>query len=167
MRRTVFALAAAAVLVLALCGGDDGGDSSGSAEDARGDTDTRAETEAEGGDTNAPSGGNSGSHEAVRFCDEFTQLTQEGPAGDTDPESVVEAMRDLDPPAEIADDFDLTIEGAELQAQMTRGDEPDPDLVADYQENSQAYSEANSHVQDFIANQCGLGAQPPPTESDG
>jgi hypothetical protein len=146
MRRTAIGLAAAALLFFAACGGDD--------DDASGDNGS-----SEG---NAPGSGS-------QFCEEFTELTQQGPAAGSDPESVIEAMRGLHPPEEIADDFELTIEGAELQAQMASGGaEPDPDLVSQFQENQQAYSQANQHIQEYISTECGIGAEPPPsTESGG
>jgi hypothetical protein len=137
MRRTVIGLAAAAVLVLAACGGDD--------DDASGDS------------------GSSGS--GGQFCEEFTELTQQGPAAGSDPESVIEAMRELNPPQEIAQDFELTIEGAELQAQMASGGaEPDPELVSQFQENQEAYTQANQTIQEYISTECGIGSEPPPSE---
>jgi hypothetical protein len=141
MRRTAIGLAAAALLILAACGGDD--------DDASGDN----------GSSNAPGSGS-------QFCQEFTELTQQGPAAGSDPESVIEAMRGLHPPEEIADDFALTIEGAELQAQMASGgNEPDPDLVSQFQENQEAYSQANQHIQEYISSECGIGSEPPSTDS--
>jgi hypothetical protein len=138
MRRTAIGLAAAAVFVFAACGGDD--------DDASGDN-----------------GSSEGS--GNQFCDEFTELTQQGPAAGSDPQSVIEAMRELNPPEAIAEDFALTIEGAELQAEMAAGGtEPNPDLVAEFQENQEAYTQANQTIQEYISTECGLGSEPPPSE---
>lgn len=146
MRRTAIGLAAAALLIFAACGGDD--------DDASGDNGSSDEQSAPG----------SGSE----FCQEFTELTQQGPAAGSDPESVIEAMRGLNPPEEIAEDFALTIEGAELQAEMASGGaEPDPDLVSQFQENQEAYTEANQSIQEYISTECGLGSTPPPSEQGG
>jgi hypothetical protein len=140
MRRTAIGLAAAALLILAACGGDDDDASEGQ---------------------NAPGSGS-------QFCEEFTELTQQGPSAGSDPASVIEAMRGLHPPEEIAEDFTLTIEGAELQAEMASGGaEPDPDLVAQFQENQEAYTQANQHIQEFISTECGIGSEPPSTEAGG
>jgi hypothetical protein len=144
MRRTAIGLAAAALLILAACGGDD--------DDASGDNGSSDEQSAPG----------SGSE----FCEEFTELTQQGPSAGSDPESVIEAMRGFHPPEEIAEDFQLIIEGAELQAEMaSAGTEPDPDLVAQFQENQEAYTQANQHVQEYITTECGLGSAPPSSEA--
>ena len=141
MRRTAIGLAAAAVLVLAACGGDDDDDASGD-------------------------NGSSGS--GGQFCEEFTELTQQGPAAGSDPASVIEAMRELSPPEEIAEDFELTIEGAELQAQMASGGaEPDPELVAQFQENQEAFTQANQTIQEYISTECGIGSEPPPSTEAG
>jgi hypothetical protein len=146
MRRTAIGLAAAALLIFAACGGDD--------DDASGDNGSSDEQGAPG----------SGSE----FCQDFTELTQQGPAAGSDPASVIEAMRELNPPEEIADDFALTIEGAELQAEMaSSGAEPDPDLVTEFQENQEAYTQANEHIQEYISTECGLGSAPPSSESGG
>jgi hypothetical protein len=145
MRRTALGLAVCGLLLFAACGGDDDDSSSG---------DDSSENAAPG----------SGSE----FCQEFTELTQQGPAAGTDPESVIESMRALDPPEEIAEDFNLTIEGAELQARMASGgSEPDPDLMAEFEENQEAYGQANEHVQEYISTECGIGSAPPSSESGG
>jgi hypothetical protein len=144
MRRTAIGLAAAALLILAACGGDD--------DDASGD--------------NGSSEGQSAPGSGSQFCEEFTELTEQGPAAGSDPASVIEAMRGLHPPEEIAEDFALTIEGAELQAEMASGgtEEPDPDLVAQFQENQEAYTSANQHIQEYISTECGLGSGPPSSQ---
>jgi hypothetical protein len=115
-----------------------------------------------GDDDDSASGGSGG-----RFCDEFTELTQQGPAAGSDPESVIDAMRGLHPPQEIAEDFRLTIEGAEQQLRMTSGGgEPDPDMVAQFEENQARYTQANEHVQRYISDECGLGSSPRSSDSD-
>jgi hypothetical protein len=142
MRRTAIGLAAAAVFIFAACGGDDDDSASG-----------------DNGSNGAPGSGS-------QFCQEFNELTQQGPSAGSDPNSVIEAMRALNPPEEIAEDFNLTIEGAELQAQMAEGGaEPDPDLVAQFQENQEAFTQANQHIQEYISTECGIGSAPPSSES--
>lgn len=149
MRRTVIGLAAAAVFVLAACGGDD---------DSSGDDNGGSESNEAGSEASSP--------EAARFCDEFMELTQQGPAG-ASPDALVDAMRDLHPPEEIADDFALTIEGTELQAQMGAGGaEPDPELQAQFQEREQEYQEANMNIQEFLSSECQIGS-PPPSDGSG
>lgn len=141
MRRTVFGLAAAGLLVIAACGGDD--------DDSAGD---------DGGDaTEGESGGGGGSGSA--FCEDFIEFTTQGPEAATDPSAIIDAMRELDPPEEIADAFATTIEGAELQAQIAEGgQEPDPEMLAELEERSQEYSDASSQVQEYVSTECDLGS---------
>jgi hypothetical protein len=136
MRRTVFGLAAAGLLVIAACGGDDD-DSAGGDE----------------GTEEAPSGGGSQS----QFCEDFTEFTTQGPEAATDPSAIIDAMRELEPPEEIAEAFSTTLEGAEIQAQLAEGgEEPDPEMLEEFQSRSQEYADASSQVQEYVSTECDL-----------
>lgn len=137
MRRTVFGLAAAGLLVLAACGGDDDDDSAGGDE----------------GTEETSSGGGSQS----QFCEDFTAFTTQGPEAATDPGAIIDAMRELEPPEEIADAFATTLEGAEIQSQLAEsGEEPDPEVLEEFQSRSQEYADASSQVQEYVSTECDL-----------
>lgn len=169
MRRTVFGLAAAAALALAACGGDDGDSSSDEGDETTETTEGSETTEAAAGDGGS---GSPSSPEAERFCEEFEELTEQGTDESADPEALIDSMSAIEPPPEIAEDFELTIEGARLQAQMqaqmAEGDEePDPEAMAQFQERSQDYTEANGRVQQYVTDECGLGGAPAPDSGSG
>jgi hypothetical protein len=88
MRRTLIGLVVAGAILVAGCGGDDDDD---------------------GGDSNASGSGDSATES---FCEQFAaydrQFNEDPEASE---EEVIDAIRSLDPPEEIQDDFDTLLDG--------------------------------------------------------
>jgi hypothetical protein len=97
-------------------------------------------------------GGDGGRSGAVRaFCDEYTEYQQQFSSGASYGE-VVEALRALDPPPEIANDLEAVAGAVE---QMTTVDTSDPAAVAEFQEGtSTAAQEANANILEYVATEC-------------
>ncbi|HEX5947283.1 MAG TPA: hypothetical protein VFY82_13440 [Acidimicrobiales bacterium] len=131
MRRTFIALAAAGALALTGCSDSDSGDPN--ADDAS----------ADGG-----SGGN--------FCDDFQALDErfaDDPEAAADPEVVIEALEALDPPDEIAEDYDVMLEASRNTADV---DQSDPEAMADAQAEIEAAGEAQARVFAYLDEECGV-----------
>jgi hypothetical protein len=104
--------------------------------------------------TGAACGGDSaGGDRATRaFCDDYAGYQDRFSAG-ASYEDVLEALRVLDPPAEIADDFSALARAVEA---MTTVDTSDPAAVAAFQEEtSSAAQEANANILEYVATECG------------
>lgn len=91
------------------------------------------------------------------FCDSFEALDEEfgnvDPTGDAEAFArAVEALRDIEPPQEIADDYDLVVEGFEA---LSKIDLTDPDAVADFQERYEGAEDAFTTVERFVTEECG------------
>jgi hypothetical protein len=85
------------------------------------------------------------------FCDEYADYQDRFSAGASYGE-VLEALRALDPPAEIADDFSALALAVEA---MTTVDTSDPAAVAEFQEEtSAAAQEANANILEYVASEC-------------
>lgn len=131
MRRTFIALAAAGALALSGCSDSDSGDPNAD------------ESSADGG-----SGGN--------FCDDFKALEErlaDDPEAAADPEVVLEAFEELDPPDEIADDFDAMLEASRNIADV---DQSDPEAMADAQAEIESATEAQERVSAYLDEECGI-----------
>jgi hypothetical protein len=120
------AASAIAVIVVAACGGGQGDDGGG--DGAGGDRAARA------------------------FCAEYADYQGRFSAGASYAD-VLEALRALDPPAAIADDFSALARAVEA---MTAVDTSDPAAVAEFQEEtSTAAQEANGNILEYVASECG------------
>lgn len=85
------------------------------------------------------------------FCDEYADYQDRFSAGASYGD-VLEALRALDPPAEIADDFSALAGAVEA---MTTVDTSDPAVVAEFQEEtSTAAQEANANILSYVAAEC-------------
>jgi hypothetical protein len=129
MRRTLSALAALGILVAAGCGDDDGGD--GTAEGGGGSTE--------------------------EFCAGFIAVNEEfadvDPTTDADAyDDAVEALRELDPPEEIVDDYATVIDGFEALADI---DPTDPEAGDQIAEQVPGAEEAFTALDDFLSRECG------------
>lgn len=127
MRRTLIGLAAITLLGVTACSDSDSG---------------------------GEAAGNNGSTEA--FCDEYRELDErftEDPEAANDPEQVIPALEDLDPPDEIADEFDALVGAFAL-------DPSNPDDAAELEERSEELTDAQEKVQTFLEDECGLGGEP-------
>ncbi len=132
MRRTIIGLTIAGALALAGC------------------------TDSEDGVGGEAAG--AGSSDA--FCAEFAALDERfasDPEAASDPDTVVEALEELDPPDEIADDLATVLDAARGLAEL---DPSDPDAAEQAQELNDEAADAQSRVSDYIDENCELDAAP-------
>jgi hypothetical protein len=123
MRRFVAGVAVVGLLMAAGCGGDDD---------------------------------DSTSSEAIEeFCDGFNEVNEEFSNIDVTDSSALEdaldMLRDLDPPEEIADEYDTVLEGFE---KLSNIDLTDQDAVAEVQEDLPEAEEAFNTVGEFVEDEC-------------
>jgi hypothetical protein len=129
MRRTIIGLILAGALALAGCSdseGDVGGDAVG------------------------------GSGSSDDFCSNFEELDQrfdEDPEAAADTVAVVDALDELDPPDEIADDYTTVIDVGRRLADL---DPDDPAAVEEAQQLSEEAAAAQGRVSDFLSTECGI-----------
>jgi hypothetical protein len=129
MRRTIIGLILAGALALAGCSdseGDVGGDAAG------------------------------GSGSSDDFCSDFEELDQrfdEDPDAAADTVAVVDALDELDPPEEIADDYTAVIDAGRRLADL---DPDDPAAVEEAQQLSEEAAAAQGRVSDFLSTECGI-----------
>lgn len=96
-------------------------------------------------------GGDSGDGAAGAFCEEYATYQQQFSGGASYGE-VLEALRDLDPPREVADDFEAVARAVEAMATV---DTSDPAAVARFQETtSAAAQEANANIIEYVGAEC-------------
>jgi len=110
-------------------------------------------------DESASDNGSSGD-----FCSTIEELVTAATNDDADPEAAEETLAELQPPAEIADEWQQYV------AVITRGndvDPNDPEAQADYQEELQQASEAGAAVQRYLSEECDLPDDTSSTPSDG
>ncbi|HEX8803753.1 MAG TPA: hypothetical protein VF743_06160 [Acidimicrobiales bacterium] len=131
MRRTLAGIVAAGVLLVgAACSDGDDDDT------ATGDGD-----------------GDNGGGSTEQFCEEYRGYDEQFSGGQGSEEEVLAAVRSLDPPEEIADDFDKLIEGLDTLSTL---DTSNPEAVADMQEQMADYQEATTNIETFINEECGV-----------
>jgi hypothetical protein len=130
MRRTLIGLAVAGAILVAGCGGDDDDDGGGgNGSTASGDSATES------------------------FCEDFRNYDQQfNDDPEASEEEVVAAIRSLEPPEEIKDDFDTLLEGLD---QLQSVDTDDPEAAAALQEEMAQYTEASTNIQTFVDENCG------------
>ena len=75
------------------------------------------------------------------------------PEAAADPEVVLEAFEELDPPDEIADDFDAMLEASRNIADV---DQSDPEAMADAQAEIESATEAQERVSAYLDEECGI-----------
>jgi hypothetical protein len=145
MRKMITALVAAGLLFLVACGGDDDDSTTDAGQD---------ETGADAADNGGGGGGG-------EFCDQAAALFQ--PTGDADPDEQLAAAEALEPPAEIAEDWQKLVEGSRDAAEATANIDPnDPDAAAEFSEQYQDLIEASTNVYAYLGDECGLeGFEPP------
>ena len=164
MRRTLTAcrtgIAAAAVVLLAACGSDGDGSSSSQA----------SETSTEAAGTSAP--------EESEFCMEASTIQQRVDSTLTDQsdptalpqtlEAAAEEIRAIEPPDEIAADWEALAGGIEQIADALGSlDFSDPNALATFQEEigqlQADLGSASTNVQNYLSEECGIDMEP--TES--
>ncbi len=140
MRRTLMSLAACGVLAVAGCSDSDNDPAS---DDGSG----------------SDSGSESGGATVEDFCAEYNDLDEQfsDPEAAQDTDAVLDALRSLDPPDEIRDDFELIVEATEAFAEV---DPEDTDGLADVQAEFEERGavEASGNLDTFITDNCGDGA---------
>ena len=132
MRRTLICLLVAGAILVAGCGGDDDDstDSGGSGDNA-----------------------SSGDATVESFCEDFQNYDQQfSEQNEPSDEEVIEAIRSLDPPEEIKDDFDTLIAGLDRLQSI---DTNDPAAQEELQEEMSQYTEASTNIQTFVDENCG------------
>jgi Asp-tRNA(Asn)/Glu-tRNA(Gln) amidotransferase C subunit len=122
MRRFVAGVAVVGLLMAAGCGGDD----------------------------------DSTSSEAINeFCDGFNEVNDQfSDINVTDPgalDNALDMLRDLDPPEEIADEYEKVLEGFERLSEI---DITDRNAVAEVQEDLPEAEEAFNTVGEFVEDEC-------------
>jgi hypothetical protein len=122
MRRLVAGVAVVGLLMAAGCGSDDDGTSSESIDE---------------------------------FCDGFNEVNERFSSIDvTDPgelENALDMLRDLDPPEEIADEYETVLEGFQRLSDI---DITDRNEVAEVQEELPDAEEAFNTVGQFVEDEC-------------
>jgi hypothetical protein len=129
MRRTIIGLILAGALALAGCS-DSEGDVGGDAAAGTGSTDD--------------------------FCSDFEELDQrfdDDPDAAADTAAVVDALDELDPPDEIADDYATVIDTGRRLADL---DPNDPAAVEEAQQLSEEAVAAQGRVSEFLGSECGI-----------
>jgi hypothetical protein len=124
MGRFVAGVAVAGLLIAAGCGDDGGGSASSAATD--------------------------------EFCDGFNrindQLTDLNPVTDREAlQNALDMLRDLDPPEEIADEYDTVLETFEKLSEI---DVTDRDAVSEVREELPKAEDAFNTVGDFVDREC-------------
>lgn len=125
MRRFVVGAAVAALLIAAGCGDDD-------------------------------DGGGASSQATEEFCQGFNRINEQfsdiNPV--TNPEALREALdmlRDLDPPEEIADEYETVLEGFD---RLSKIDVTDQDAVNEVRDELPEAEDAFNTVGDFVEEEC-------------
>lgn len=98
------------------------------------------------------------------FCADFQALNDELAASEASDEAIVEGLDDLDPPRQIADDFDTVVAAAR---QLVALDPSDPDAMPQAQATQQAAAEAQQNVSSYIEEECGLDMSTSGTDDAG
>lgn len=98
--------------------------------------------------------------EAAAFCEEFSDINAEGEAafeaGNPEPSDLrdlVDRARALEPPAAIADDYDLVVEA---QGLFTDAIEGDTSAQEELQDRSDEFEAADEALEPFMRDECGL-----------
>ena len=101
-------------------------------------------------------GGGASSDQINEFCDGFNEINDQfadiNPV--TDPgalDEALEMLRNLEPPDEIADEFETVLSGFEALSEI---DITDQDAVAQVQEDLPEAEEAFNTVGDFVEREC-------------
>jgi hypothetical protein len=144
MRRTLMSLAACGVLAVAGCSDSD--------------NDTAI-------DDDSGSGSETGGGSVEEFCTEFNALDEQfsDPEAAEDDDAVLDALRSLDPPDEIRDDFQLIVEATQAFSEV---DPEDTDALADIQTEfeDRGAVEASGNVETFITDNCDTGSDDTSTD---
>jgi hypothetical protein len=100
--------------------------------------------------------GGTSSQAVDEFCDGFNEINDQfsniNPIADPEAlDRALEMLRDLDPPEEIADDYEQVLEGFQALSDI---DITDREAVAEVQEELPQAEEAFNTVGDFVEGEC-------------
>jgi hypothetical protein len=137
MRKMIAALVAAGLLFTAACGGDD----DDSADAGSGD------------------GGGGGGGE---FCDRAVALFSDT---DIDDEEAIAQLESIEPPDEIADDWQTLVEGTQA-ANAEDIDVSDPEAAAEFEEQYDDLIDASANVYNYLGEECDMEGFSPVDPSD-
>jgi hypothetical protein len=105
-------------------------------------------------------GGGGGGGSAKAFCEEFRPINDRADevfaSAEPDPAQVgdlVDQMGELDPPDEIAEDFDLVREAFGLLIAAYDGD---TDATAELEQRTEEFDAADEHLEPFMRDTCDL-----------
>jgi hypothetical protein len=159
-------------LVVVVLGGCAGGDDPGAGADPAVTGDSSGPTAEQSADATDDSGGNDGD-----FCSEIAAAGEELQDISEDPdltdpetalgatEETLETLRSIDPPAEIADDWNLVVSYIEAVADSLRDlDATDPagmvqqleELGAELEQQFADFDEAGTRIDQYLRDECGI-----------
>lgn len=114
----------------------------------------------DGGDGAAASDGAGASDEGGGFCAAFAALDErfrEDVEAANDPQQIIDALESLEPPPEIADDFQTMVEVYEATASI---DMEDPAAIEEAQQLSERAVEAEVNLRTYLDEECGITNSP-------
>lgn len=148
MRTTMTALVVAGALLLGACGGDD--DDTADEDKSTDENDTNTDVEADGPAADTP------------FCKDVLELFSNSETQANATDEAIAAARAIEPPAELAEDWDKWIGGVEqMSAPDAQLDPADPNAVA----SAEDVYESAQNVFTYIGTECGAPGFVPPTDS--
>jgi hypothetical protein len=166
MRKKITALAAAGILLFAACSGDDDDDAATDTTqaDGSGGGDAADDNATDSPDANASDDGGGGG--GGGFCDEAGRLFET--TSGMDPEEQLDAAEALEPPDEIADDWNRLIEGSRQAAEDAADFDPnDPGASEEFQQQYDDLMDATTNVYTYLGEECGLEGFTPPAGGGG
>jgi hypothetical protein len=119
-------------------------------------------TAACGGDDDDSADGGGGGGGGDEFCDRAVALFSDT---DIDDEEAIEQLESLDPPDEIAEDWQTLVEGSQAAA-TGELDAADPEAAAEFEEQYNKLIEATTGVYNYLGEECGLEGFSPVDPSD-
>jgi hypothetical protein len=135
MRRTVISLVVVGALVFAGC------------------SDSDNDPESESDETSAADDSGEGGGEAAgsEFCTTFEELINGGQS--VEDSEVLEQIQSIEPPEEIADDYETFVEFVELNTNI---DPSDSSAVEDMQARQEEFTNASTSVETYVRDECGI-----------
>jgi hypothetical protein len=153
--------ATAAVLLITACGGG--------SDDSASSTTSPASSSAAETSSAAPQAGSEFCTKAADFGNSInSSFDSNDPAQLTQGlQKAADGVRAIEPPAEIADDWNALADGLEKVSKTLDGaDINDPKVAAQVQTDIQSLAEPSTHVQTYLQEQCGIDTEGTASPSD-